>query len=144
MIVAVIGLWLLACLGEFIVLRSGDWHFIPSNDRSLMTAQIGWFYFAIFGGQLPAIAFVALVVNSSKFRHPVFLAGLLTMIYQMAMFMIRFIRHSGAFAFGADRWVAVGFDFAGIIALVLVVMVISWILRRANKALHATAAAPGS
>jgi hypothetical protein len=143
-IVALIGQWLLACLGVYIVIHAGDWHFIPLNDRSLMTAQIGWFYFAIFGGQLPAIAFVALVVNSSKFPHPVLVAGLVTMIYQLTMFGVRFARQSGAFAFGPDQGVAVRFDFAGIISLVLIVMVLAWILRRANKTLQATAAAPGS
>jgi hypothetical protein len=132
-IVAVIGLWLLACLGVFMVLHATDWYFISTKDRSLMTAQIGWFYFAMFGGQLPAIAFVALVVDSSKFHHPVLVAGLLTMIYQLAMFAIHYVRQSGTFAFGPDRWVAVGFDFARIIALVLTVMVIARILGRANR-----------
>jgi hypothetical protein len=66
------------------------------------------------------------------------------MIYQLTMFAIHFVRQSGAFAFGPDRWVAIGFDFAGIIALVLMVMFIAWILGRANTTLHATAAAPGS
>ena len=143
-IVAVIGLWLLACSGVFIVLHTGDWYFMPSIDRSLVTAQIGWLYFAMFGGQLPAVAFVAFIIHSSKFRHPLLVAGLVTMIYQLMMFTIHFVRQSGAFAFGKDLWVAVGFDVAGIIALVLTAMVISWILGRANKALHATAAQSGS
>jgi hypothetical protein len=84
-IVALIGPWLLACLGVFVVLHAGDWHFIPSNDRSLVTAQIGWFYLAIFGGQVPAIAFVALIVNSFKFRRPILVGGLVTLTYQLTM-----------------------------------------------------------
>jgi len=143
-VVALVGVWALGCLGVFAVLHAAHWLFIASNDRSLMIAQIGWFYFAMFGGQLPAAAVVALAVNSSNFRHPILVAGLLTAIYHVTMFWMRYLRGKGAFAFGQDRWIAAGFDFAGIIALVLIVMVMSWILGRANKTLHATAAAPGS
>ena len=132
--VALFGLWLFACLGVFIVLTVGDWIFIPSDSRSLMHAQIGGFYFAIFGAQLPAVSFVALVFSQSKFRHPVLAAALTTLIYQMMMFAIQFARQSGAFSFHTDRWVAVQFYFVGTISLVLIVMFITWIIGKGNKA----------
>jgi hypothetical protein len=61
----------------------------------------------------------------------------------MTMFGMRYLRGAGAFAFGQDRWIAAGFDLAGIIALVLIVMGMSWILGRANKPPHSTAVATG-
>ncbi len=132
--VALLGLWVLACLGVFIVTTVGAWALIPSDNRSLMTAYISGFYLANCAAQLPAVTFVALVVSNSSFRHPILTAGLVTMLYQMTMLGIHLARQSGAFSFGPYRWLAFVFYFTGIIALVLIVMLITWILGKANRA----------
>src|ERR1039458_6585455 len=67
-IAAIVGMWLLASLGVFIVIRTGHWSIFPSDDKSATIAQVGAFYLAFFGAQLPAIAFVAFIISRSAFR----------------------------------------------------------------------------
>ncbi len=106
LLVAVTGLWLLSTLGVLIVRHIGNFRIILSDDPLLVTAQLGGFYGAFFGAQLPAIAFVAFVISNSKSRNPVLVAGLVVLLYQMAMFGIRFAQQSGAFAFGEEPGIA--------------------------------------
>jgi hypothetical protein len=134
-IAAIVGMWLLASLGVFIVIRTGHWSIFPSDDKSATIAQVGAFYLAFFGAQLPAIAFVAFIISRSAFRHPVLVAGLVTFIYQLVRFTIHVARWPRSRASDIEWWVPVGFDLAGIIVLALLVMVMAWMLRRANKAL---------
>lgn len=131
-IIAVLGFWLFATVGVFIAIRAGDWYIISSQDTSTTIAQWGTFYLAFFGAQLPAIAFVAFVIIHSTFRHPVLVAGVVTFIYQMVRFAIHVARSPWSSTAQTVWWVPMGLDFACIIVLTFLVMVMVRILRRAN------------
>lgn len=143
-ITAFVGMWLLASLGGFMVIRTGDWSIFTSDDRSATIVQIGAFYLAFFGAQLPAIAFVAFIISRSAFRHPVLVVGLVTFIYQLVRLAINVARWPWSHASGIEWWVPVGFDLTGIVVLALLAMVMAWMIRRASNTLRVSAAAPGS
>ena len=132
-IAAIVGMWFLASLGVFTVFRVGHWAIIPSADRALTVAQLGTFYLAFFGAQLPAIALVALVITHSTSRHPVLTAGVVTIICQAVMFGLRVVRWPWGSLSEIEWWMVVGLELIGIFALVFVAMAMSWVLKRANE-----------
>lgn len=143
-VAAFIGMWLLASLGVFIVVRCGSWSIFPSSSKVLIIAQLGCFYLAYWGAHLPAIGWVALVITHSTFRRPVMTAGLVTLIYEGVMFGLRLMRRPWSGSPNIEWWMPIGFELIGIIVLMLLVMVMSWILERANKIERATATTPNS
>src|SRR5207237_8684424 len=67
---ALTGMWLLACTGLFLFDHSDRWWFIGLGGYNAATiGQIGAFYLGWTAVQLPAAAFVGMIIGSSDFTH---------------------------------------------------------------------------
>jgi len=91
---ALAGMWLLECVGNFVWIHPDDWWFIQLRGYDAATiGQIGWFYVALTGAHLPAASIAGMIISSSDFAHP-----LRTTFWTMAGFHLFFS------AISAVRW----------------------------------------
>ena len=62
-ILALVGMWLLACIGVFIFIHPSDWWFFGLRGHDAATiGQIGAYYLARTGAQLPAAGFAGMAI----------------------------------------------------------------------------------
>jgi hypothetical protein len=64
--------YLLSCIGVYWLIHTNDWSFFPGfhGHDATTIMQIGAFYLAFTGAQLPAAAFASMFISLSDFRHP--------------------------------------------------------------------------
>ena len=70
-VVAAVGMWLLGCAGMFYLNHYyGSTYFVRLGGYDALTpGQIGYFYLARFGAQMPALTFAAVIIAMSDFRR---------------------------------------------------------------------------
>ncbi|HLX94978.1 MAG TPA: hypothetical protein VKU37_04465 [Verrucomicrobiae bacterium] len=87
---ALAGMWLLACIGSFVVIRSYDWSFFGLRGYDATTIeQIGAFFVAWTAAQLPAACFAGMVIGSSGFSHPLRTTFWAVVVYYVVLSAIR-------------------------------------------------------
>ena len=92
LILAVGAMWLLGGLGISVLHRSAHWFFVGLDDYDATTlVQIGAYYFACVGAQLPALWTAAVIIGLSDFAHPVRTACFATLGLQGALFVARLV-----------------------------------------------------
>jgi hypothetical protein len=95
------------------------WSFILLGGYDIGTlGQIGGYYLARVGSQVPAIGFAAFIISRSDFRHPVRTACLTVFAYHGIMTAIRIARNPWSVAPNFDQSIAV---LAEMVQLVLIV-----------------------
>lgn len=96
---AILLMWLFGgvCLG---LMHSADhWNFLLLGGYDIGTlGQIGGYYLARFGLQVPALGFAAFIISRSDFRHPVRTAYFTVLGYYGTMMTIRLVRNPWAVA----------------------------------------------
>ena len=70
-VLALVGMWLLACIGILFEIYSGDWLFLGLHGHDANTIkQIGLFFMAWTAAQFPAAYFAGVIIGLSDFSHP--------------------------------------------------------------------------
>ena len=70
-VLALVGMWLLACIGILFEIHSGDWLFLGLHGHDANTIeQIGLFFMAWTAAQFPAAYFAGGIIGLSNFTHP--------------------------------------------------------------------------
>ena len=91
-VLAVAGMWLFGAIGGFLLIHFTDWWFLGLHGHDAITLEeIGAFYLAWTGSQLPAAAFAGMIIVCSDFIHPVRTTFLTVTAFQLVFSMIRAI-----------------------------------------------------
>ena len=70
-VLALVGMWLFACIGILFEIHSGDWLFLGLHGHDANTIkQIGLFFMAWTAAQFPAAYFAGGIISLSDFSHP--------------------------------------------------------------------------
>jgi len=124
---AVLVMWLVGGIGLALI-HSQRWHFFLLGGYDLSTlGQIGGYYLARVGAQLPAYALAAIIFGLSDFRRPARVACFTTLIYCGIMTSIRLARHHWAVAPNLDQSIPVLAEVAQAILLVAFVGFFTWL-----------------
>jgi len=87
---ALVGMWLLSCIGVVVFIHSDDWLFFGLHGHDATTIeQIGAFFLAWTAAQLPAASFAGMIIGSSDFTHPLRTAFWTVSIYYLVISAIR-------------------------------------------------------
>jgi hypothetical protein len=87
---ALIGLWILSCLGVFVLIHFNGIYFFGLHGHDKTTIeQIAFFYLAWTGSQIPAAASAAMIICSSDFLHPLRATFWTAFAYFVVMSLIR-------------------------------------------------------
>lgn len=120
--IACLGMWLLSCVGVFLVVHFGNWwFFLPSENTSANWLQFGGFYIAYFAARIPSAYFVALVISKSEFKHPVQVASYVVTGVETVRLAIQLFRNPWLTADLRDWWMPLVFDLWGVVLSVILV-----------------------
>ena len=105
---ALAGTWLLTSVGVFLFLHSDQWWFIGLGGYDAATiGQIGTFYLCWAAVQLPAAAFLGMIIGSSDFTHPLCITFLTAVGYHFFFSAIRAARWPWTALHGLDQSIPV-------------------------------------
>jgi hypothetical protein len=131
---ALVGMWLLACIGVFILLHSSDWWFFGLRGHDATTIeQIAGFFMAWTAAQLPAACFAGMIIGSSSFTHPLRVTFLTTAVYYLVFSAIRVFRWPWRSFRGLDQSVPVVAYLVSILSLILFSVFVVWFVPRFHR-----------
>jgi hypothetical protein len=124
---AVVVMWLVGGIGLGLMHSAHPWYFILLGGYDIGTVgQIGGYYLARVGAQIPALGFAAIIIGMSQFRHPARTACFTALAYHGIMMAIRLARHPWSVAPDLDQSIPV---VAEVMQLILMVVFIGLFTR---------------
>ena len=124
---AVVIMWAVGGVGLGLMHATLDWSFIQLGGYNAGTiGQIGGYYIARFGAQVPGLSVAAVIIALSQFRHPARVACFTVMAFQGIMTLFRLARHPWSVTPDLDQSIPV---FAEITQLILMIVFIGLFTR---------------
>ncbi len=128
-------MWLLACVGVFVLVHSDRWWFIGLDGYDATTiGQIGAFYLGWTGAQLPAAGFAGMIIGSSDFPHPLRTTFWTASGYHLVLSAIRAARWPWRELPDLDQSIPVLLYVVSTLLLVGVSVSLAWLMPRWHKA----------
>jgi len=128
---AVVVMWLVGGIGLGLMHSVYHWDFLLLGGYDAGTlGQIGGYYLARVGAQVPALGFAAIIFGLSDFRHPVRTACLTTFASEGIMTAIRLVRHSWAVAPDLNQSIPVLAEVAQLLLMVAFIGFSAWLFIR--------------
>jgi hypothetical protein len=128
---AVIIMWLVGGIGLVIMHSIHPWNFLLLDGYDVGTlGQIGGYYLARVGTQVPALGFAAIIIGRSDFRHPIRTACLTAFAYQGIMTAIRLVKQPLAVAPDLDQSIPVFAEVAQLFLMVVFIGFFTWFFVR--------------
>lgn len=120
-------LWLVGSIG-LVLIHFQRWHFflLAGHDTWPIT-QIGGYYLARVGAQLPALGLAAIIIGLSDFRRPVRAACFTALIYYGTMTLIRLARQPWTAAPNLDQRIPILAEVAQLILMVAFAGFFTWL-----------------
>ena len=126
---ALAGMWLLACIGVFVFIRSDDWWFSGLHGYDATTIeQIGGFFLAWTAAQFPAACIAGMIIGSSDFRHPLRTTFWTVTAYHMLLSAIRAVHWPWKSLHNLDQSVPILAYLVSILLLIGVSVFIAWFM----------------
>ena len=133
-ILALVGMWLMGCIGVFLLIHSSDWWFFGLRGHEATTIeQIAGFFIAWTAAQLPAACFAGVVIRLSDFTHPLRVTFWVTAVYYLVFTVIRAFHWPWQSFHDLDQSVPVVAYSASIISLILFSVFMVWFTPRFHR-----------
>jgi hypothetical protein len=131
---ALAGMWLLACIGVFVLTHSDDWWFIGVHGYDATTIeQIGGFFLVWTAVQFPAASFAGMIIGSSDFSHPLRTTFWTVAAYHLLLSGIRALHWSWTAFHDLNQSIPVLAYLVSILLLIGVSVFIAWFMPRFHK-----------
>ena len=127
--------YLLSCIGVYWLIHYNYWWFFPvfhSHDATTVK-QIGAFYLAFTGAQLPAAAVAGIFIASSDFRHPLRTTFWTVAAYHLLGAVISAVRWPWKSAHDLDQSVPINASLISILILIGFSVFITWFMPLFHK-----------
>jgi hypothetical protein len=133
-ILALMGMWLLACVGVFVFIHSSDWWFfgLRGHDATAIE-QIAAFFVGWTAAQLPAACFAGMAIGSSDFNHPLRVTFWTTAVYYLVFSVFRALHWPWQSAHDLDQSVPVVAYSVSILSLILFSVFVAWFMPRFHR-----------
>ena len=119
---AILVMWLVGGISLGLLHSLQHWSFFLLGGYDIATlGQIGGYYLARFGSQIPALAIAAIIISLSEFRRPPRVACFTAFAYHGVMVAIRVARNPWSAAPNLDQTIPV---LAEVLHLILMVLCI--------------------
>lgn len=124
---SVVVMWIVGGLGHWLLHSSQHWYFVLLNGYDAVTlGQIGSYYLARVGAQLPALGLAVIVIALSDFRHPVRTSCLTTFAFHGISTAIRLVRRPWSAMPDLDQSIPILAELAQLTLLVMFIGLIAW------------------
>jgi hypothetical protein len=131
---ALAGMWLLTCIGVFVFIHSDNWYFFGLQGHDATTiAQIGTFFLAWTGAQLPAASFAGMMIGSSNFNHPLRTTFWTASVYYLVLSAIRAVHWPWRSIHNLDQSIPVVANLISIFLLIGFSVFIAWFMPRFHR-----------
>ena len=122
--------YLLSCIGVYYLIHYNDWSFFPGfhGHDATTIIQIGAFYLAYTGAQLPAAAFAGMFIASSDFRHPARTTFWTVAAYHLVGAVISAVRWPWISAHDLDQSVPIIASLISILILIGFSVFVTWFM----------------
>lgn len=132
-LIALAGMWLLACAGVLILGRVDHWWFVGIGNSYARLQQIVGSYLAWTGAQLPSAAFAGLIIGSSSFSHPLRVTFLTVLTYHL-FFIAIYLPHLGWTDIqGSEQFTLILAHLASTLLLVGASVIVAWLMPMWHK-----------
>src|SRR4051812_48208126 len=123
---AVLVMWLVGGIGLGLM-HSHGWHFLLLGGYDIGTlGQIGGYYFARLGAQVPALGLAAIIIGLSDFQRPVRTACFTAFSYYGIATAIRLVRRPWAVAPDLDQSIPALAEVAQLFLMVASIGLLTW------------------
>jgi hypothetical protein len=131
---ALAGMWLLSCVGNFAWIHPDDWWFVPLRGYDATTIlQIGGFYVALTGAHLPAASVAGMIMSASDFPRPLRTTFWTMASYHLFFSAIAAVHWPWAALHDLDQSIPILAYLLSTLLLIGVSMFFAWFMRRWHK-----------
>ena len=129
---SIFAIWVGSAAGIWILHLTTNWYFFASNDMMFL-GEVGTYYLARLGAQLPALALVVFIIHASDFRNPTRTAMFVAFAYHAVMTAVRLWRWPWSVLPGINPAIPIFAELTQLVLLVISVGLISRLLMWLGK-----------